>query len=115
MMKIIFIHFVFIVIYCETAFLRGGVCYVPKDKWNRDLFFGVCGTDGHSYRDVSSLKCQQQTEYGKQVNLQLSHNGACFEWRLLWNTILPFLIVSKYKTDSALKIILFLFKTHCSI
>lgn len=69
------------------------------DKWRRNLYSGLCATDGITYRDKHVFKCVQETEYGKRVNLQLSHNGACFTWRLLWNTIAPYLIVSRLRTD----------------
>lgn len=98
MYKIIFIHFVLIITNCESAVIRKGCIYL-YDNWRLDLFSGLCGTDGISYRDKIVFKCEQGTEYGKRVNLQLSHKGACFTWPLLWNTIFPFLIVSRLRSD----------------
>lgn len=40
----------------------------------------VCGTDGKTYGNLSSLRCEQKEEYGKRVNLQLSHNMPCWIW-----------------------------------
>lgn len=87
MIKIIFIHFVLIVTYCETAkykWPKEGDCIYLADKWLHTLFSGLCSTDGKTYRDEYLFKCVQGTEYGKRVNLKLSHNGACFQWRLLY-------------------------------
>lgn len=97
MYKLIFIHFVLSITYCETSAVRKWPhwpCKFLMDNWRRNLFSGLCATDGHTYRDKYEFKCVQESEYGKRINLQLSHNGACFTWRLLWNTIEPFLIVS---------------------
>lgn len=69
------------------------------------VFSGVCGSDGRTYRNIDILKCVQGTEYGKQVNLQLSHEGTCFgelTWQQINLTILPFVIVSRLKIDSTL-------------
>lgn len=97
MMKIIFIHFVLLVTYCEAnKYSRKGRCIYPLDLWLRNLSSGLCGTDGVTYRDKHLFKCVQETEYGKQVDLQLSHKGACFTWPLLWKTIAPFLVVSQH-------------------
>lgn len=98
MIKIIFIYFVLIITYCETSVPRKGCIYL-MDYWRHNLFSGLCGTDGKTYRDQNLFKCIQETEYGKRVNLQLSHNGSCFEWRLLWKTIAPVLVVSRLITD----------------
>lgn len=101
MYKIIFIQFILIIICCETSaksFSYNG-CRFKMDNWRRNLFAGLCGTDGVSYRDKNEFKCVQKSEYGKEVNLQLSHEGACFTWPLLWYTVLPCVIVSKRRTD----------------
>lgn len=95
MYQIIFIHFVLIITFCETLQVKRKPCLFNMDNWKRNLFSGFCGTDGISYRDKNIFKCMQESEYGQRVNLQLSHNGACFTWPLLWRTIAPFLLVSR--------------------
>lgn len=40
----------------------------------------VCGTDGRNYANPSFLRCEQNKEYGKRVNLQLSHEMPCWIW-----------------------------------
>lgn len=39
----------------------------------------VCGSDGKRYHRLY-FKCEQDTEYGKRVNLQFRHIGECFIW-----------------------------------
>lgn len=48
--------------------------YVPLS------IYTVCGTDGKNYKNVYRLKCAQHTEYGKRVNLQMSHSWECYIW-----------------------------------
>lgn len=98
MYKLIFIHFILFITYCEPSFVAEG-CIFVMDNWRRNLFSGLCGTDGNTYRDKYIFKCVQESQYGKRVNLQLSHNGSCFTWRLLWYTIRPYLMVSRLRTD----------------
>lgn len=98
MIKIVLIHLVLIVTYCETQTLRKMECVVWHDI-RLTVFSGVCGSDGRTYSDINILKCVQGTEYGKQVNLQLSHEGTCFgelTWKQINLTILPFVIVSRF-------------------
>lgn len=52
------------------------------DKWLRNLFSGLCRTDGRIYHD-NDFECVPGTEYEKRVNLQQSHEGAGFTWGLL--------------------------------
>lgn len=40
----------------------------------------VCGTDGYDYKNIQYLRCVQTMEYGKRVNLQLSHRMGCWIW-----------------------------------
>lgn len=40
----------------------------------------VCGTDGKTYKNQFILRCAQNKEYGKRVNLELSHRGFCSPW-----------------------------------
>lgn len=40
----------------------------------------VCGTNGVTYVNPSSLWCAQKEEYSKLINLQLKHDGACWIW-----------------------------------
>lgn len=98
MYKLIFIHFVLFITYCETSVTAEG-CKFVRDGWRRTLFSGLCATDGHTYRDKNIFKCVQESEYGKRVNLQLSHKGHCFEWPMLWKTIAPFLYVSRLSIE----------------
>lgn len=49
-----------------------GPCLIYYDNME------VCGTDGKTYGNESALKCKQRTEYGKRVNLQVSHRFACW-------------------------------------
>lgn len=40
----------------------------------------VCGTDGKDYPNISWLRCAQEEEYGKRVNLQFKHYNRCWIW-----------------------------------
>lgn len=62
-------------------------CETPMVPWPDSLFYNICGTDGNSYYDIRHLECNQRTEYGKRVNLQFKHDGACFTWYLLFRTL----------------------------
>lgn len=66
-----------------------------KDVWNENIphyfdpvtctnvpkpYRPVCGTDGKNYVHKYGLMCAQHREYGKRINLQLSHFGKCYLW-----------------------------------
>lgn len=40
----------------------------------------VCGTDNKIYYHIDYLECYKITPYGKSINLQLKHKGACWIW-----------------------------------
>lgn len=65
-------------------------CETPMMMWPTSLYDNICGTDGRSYYNIRHLECMQRTEYGKSVNLQFKHDGACFTWYLLFRTKLPY-------------------------
>lgn len=120
MIKIVFILFVLIVTYCETRklILKNGtvICFQIMAARNNP-FDGVCGSDGRTYINIYNLKCVQETEDGKQVNLQFSHKRTCFgdlNRTQIQNAILVFVIVSRLKIDSTLTKKMCLFKFHCS-
>lgn len=58
----------------------------------------ICGSDGKDYH-VDLLKCVQESEYGKRVNLQLSHEWRCFIWERQGLQTSTFFIVSKLRID----------------
>lgn len=87
MNKFIFISLVVIIIFLSTranAYVWNAsvphifdpvTCtYVPL------VALDVCGTDGKTYPNKFHLMCAQHEEYGKRINLQMSHLSKCYPW-----------------------------------
>lgn len=60
----------------------------------------VCGTDGKDYGNLSFLRCESTTEYGRSVNLQLRHRCGCFIWEKYGIHTYIVLLVSELPIDS---------------
>lgn len=61
-------------------------CETPMIEWPTSLYDNICGTDGNSYYNILDLECMQRSDYGKRVNLQFKHDGACFTWYVFFRT-----------------------------
>lgn len=63
----------------------------------------VCGTNNKDYPYLVNLQCEQQMEYGKQINLQLKHEGTCWIWERYGYETDTVLFVSILRIDSILR------------
>lgn len=91
MNKIIFIYFVLMTTYSNAEY---------KCETSYDGLPLVCGTDGKTYGNLGRLNCEiEETEYGKRINLQLKHDGACWIWEKYGYDTYAVILVSKFQRD----------------
>lgn len=106
MHKILFIFFVFMAVNTNDWEIEAKKLFFNITE-NCEISYAdktVCGSDGNDYH-FGDIKCVRRfTEYGKRVNLQTMHDGACYIWEdrlgMGFRTITLCIAVSKLQIDA---------------
>lgn len=69
-------------------------CITPYGLYSDDDVY--CGTDAYNYYYLSVFECEQNSKYGKSINLQLKHRGRCWIWEKHGYETYEVICVSKF-------------------